>query len=377
MLLLLDCIYKIASLNASVYNSISRSCKQLSFIAQVNKNAYMQMFLTRCYGIVVNNCRGGCSSYRFNCTSCKNKITTWRLPNKHIHSKNDEQLIIKDTSVWYYNDEIHRDGGPALITKENTSWYHHGKLHRGGGLPAVDDVEHKKWYTHGLLHREDDLPAVIDKGVEYYYIQGLLHRHGGLPTIVGKDTTSYHVMGKLHRDNDLPAMIDPVCTKWYCHGMLHRKNGPAILYSNGNEEYYIKGVHHRANDKPAVIFDNMRIWKLHGIEYRREGLAIKEYDDTLIGYSDDQCYFDFATSGHQLYKEIIPAPHNELKPLTCSDGTLRWYFEGRLHNDHGPAVVYPDGRTEYWKHDTQLDSVTMRPLEIIYDDDVVVPQQPI
>lgn len=34
-------------------------------------------------------------------------------------------------------------------------------------------------------------------------------------------------------------------------------------------------------------------------------------------------------------------------PVTDSDGTQKWYQDGKLHRDDGPAVIYPDG-TQYW-----------------------------
>lgn len=37
----------------------------------------------------------------------------------------------------------------------------------------------------------------------------------------------------------------------------------------------------------------------------------------------------------------------EAASVTAGDGSIRWYREGRLHREDGPALVCPNG-TEYW-----------------------------
>jgi hypothetical protein len=32
-----------------------------------------------------------------------------------------------------------------------------------------------------------------------------------------------------------------------------------------------------------------------------------------------------------------------------ADGTRRWYLDGLLHREDGPAVLYPDGGREWWR----------------------------
>jgi hypothetical protein len=36
------------------------------------------------------------------------------------------------------------------------------------------------------------------------------------------------------------------------------------------------------------------------------------------------------------------------------DGEIFWYNkEGEVHREDGPAVIYPDGRVEWWWHDDE------------------------
>lgn len=39
---------------------------------------------------------------------------------------------------------------------------------------------------------------------------------------------------------------------------------------------------------------------------------------------------------------------NKVKQIKSPDGTIRHIKDNKLHNAEGPAVVYPDGRQEYY-----------------------------
>ena len=38
----------------------------------------------------------------------------------------------------------------------------------------------------------------------------------------------------------------------------------------------------------------------------------------------------------------------QVKKYTSTDGTVRYMKDGKLHNWEGPAVIYPDGKEEYF-----------------------------
>jgi hypothetical protein len=39
--------------------------------------------------------------------------------------------------------------------------------------------------------------------------------------------------------------------------------------------------------------------------------------------------------------------------VTLPDGTQKWYHNNTLHRNDGPAVIYPNGRTEWYLHGVQ------------------------
>ena len=38
----------------------------------------------------------------------------------------------------------------------------------------------------------------------------------------------------------------------------------------------------------------------------------------------------------------------DVRKITSPDGAIRYIKDGKLHNADGPAVVYPDGKEEYY-----------------------------
>ena len=38
----------------------------------------------------------------------------------------------------------------------------------------------------------------------------------------------------------------------------------------------------------------------------------------------------------------------DVRKITSPDGAIRYIKDGKLHNSDGPAVVYPDGKEEYY-----------------------------
>ena len=43
--------------------------------------------------------------------------------------------------------------------------------------------------------------------------------------------------------------------------------------------------------------------------------------------------------------------NKQVYEVTIEDGTTIWRLNGMLHNEHGPAAIYPDGTVEYWQND--------------------------
>ncbi len=343
MLLPLDCIYEIALGDPSAYNSISRSCKHLAIMLNTYKHDHMKLFLI--FGQINSvGCDHICDNHICNISYqyCKDTIIGWRLPNKNLHSKNDEGVIFNGTlTVWFYNGVLHRDDLPAMIHKTNNNytetWYNHGKIHRDHDKPAIvsRDIT-MQWYRHGKLHRDNDLPAVEWHYVKYWYMNGEIHRGDDKPAAVYTNgTKEWYWHGKQHRDNDLPAYEGFGGDKhWYLHGVCHREVGPAIV--NGvNESYYIQGKLHRGDDLPAVIAGTKSVWYHHGEVHREGGPAI-------VDGATEQYYVN-----GQLHREgNLPAL---ISPLT-----IKYYVNGNLHRDDGGPAVITVGGKKKWYHKGRL-----------------------
>jgi hypothetical protein len=39
---------------------------------------------------------------------------------------------------------------------------------------------------------------------------------------------------------------------------------------------------------------------------------------------------------------------SQVKRYNATDGTVRFIKDGKLHNTDGPALIYPDGKEEYY-----------------------------
>jgi len=168
--------------------------------------------------------------------------------------------------------------------------------------------------------------ANLDGDVCYYYKDNLHALHK--PARVQADgTEEWFRNGLRHRTNevklrwvdgiqvweelDQPAYTRPDGYKsWWSNGLLHRENDkPAIIDSNGTQFWYSNGLQHRENDMPAVV----------------------HLDGTVV-------YYSFG----EMHRE------NDMPAYIMSDGTRFWYANGLLHRLIGPAVIYPDGKAEYW-----------------------------
>ena len=142
-----------------------------------------------------------------------------------------------------------------------------------------------------------------------------------LEEIILDDRTEYRLNGKLHNDNDLPAIVyNDGTLMWFKNGLMHRVNGPAFISLTGTEYWYQNGEYHRDNDLPAITWANgTRMW------YQRGKLHRNDSGGSGSGRNDGPAIID----------------HN---------GTKYWYLNDKLHRDDGPAIVYLDGREEYYHH---------------------------
>lgn len=136
--------------------------------------------------------------------------------------------------------------------------------------------------------------------------------------------------------------------KWILNGKLHRNFGPALKTRLGYEEWNHFGKKHNING-PAIIYPNGdKEWWINGNllsteidgtrKYFREGILHKEGGPAI---KDKHCNFWYYQKG------IL---HREDGPAVCWKGNLFWYRNGVLHREDGPALMYNDGYNEFWEH---------------------------
>lgn len=149
----------------------------------------------------------------------------------------------------------------------------------------------------GTLHNENGPAIERADGTKEWYIDGKRHRDGGLPAIERKNgDREWYVNGELHRDGDLPAIDTRERKAWAVHDKFHRIGGPALEFDHGSKIWIVNGKKHRDGGLPAV---------------------------------------------------------------EAKDGTRKWYRNGQLHREDGPAITKPDGTEEWWKNDVHLDAATV------------------
>jgi len=122
---------------------------------------------------------------------------------------------------------------------------------------------------------------------------------------------------------------------WYLNDQLHREDGPAVEYATGDKCWYLNGVRHR-EDGPAVEFaDGTKCWWLNGIEYPE-----KEYWNQLKPVKELTVAEIESLLGYKVkVVKFVEVDEN---------GTKKWYLDGKLHREYGPAIENADGSKSWW-----------------------------
>jgi hypothetical protein len=256
--------------------------------------------------------------------------------------------------VEYYPQNLTENTGAEL--KENLEnggyqWIRDGNIHRTGDRPAVlteyDDESNYEWYLHDLRHREDNMPADIyytRNSIDYMWcFWDIRHRDGDMPAIIStdkdgltftqkrwfKDGNEYFPFSSdgdtrtfnVTRVDELDRQIDNNRTViWRLAGSSTVHNlgdNPAIILPYGEKMWSKNGRLHRDHDLPAIITSNgFRYWRRNGEKYNLS--VMKTLQD-----------------GTKMWIRINDDPDDET--------------EVKHREDDLPAVIYPDGRREWWK----------------------------
>lgn len=272
----------------------------------------------------------------------------------------------------------HNENGPATTHKNGDKTYNiNGKLHRDNG-PAIDWSNKKKWYKNGILHRDNGPAIEYGRGPNkwcLWYENGLKHRDNGPAVICTNGYEKWYKDNKIHRNNG-PAITHSDGTKmWYKDGLRHRDDGPAIEWANGDKVWYKDGKIHR-EDGPAVIYsDKNKVIALferpefkkiktssYEVERNKKGeknnyIVIKKQIKNLE-YKEERWY-----KNGKLHREDGPAviinndkywykngrKHRLNDPaIELANGNKYWYKNGKLHKEDGPAKIIDDGAQKQW-----------------------------
>ena|SRR5271165_536452 len=120
--------------------------------------------------------------------------------------------------------------------------------------------------------------------------------------------------------------------RWKLNGKLHNQNGPAIEFADGTKVWYLDDKCHRSEIDPKT------------------GLSLP-----AIEWSDGSK--DWYHHGKVHRYEIDPETGLSLPAVIYVDGSKYWYNNGVRHCDDGPAIVHPDGRSQYWLNGRHLNKL--------------------
>jgi hypothetical protein len=134
-----------------------------------------------------------------------------------------------------------------------------------------------QYSRYNLIEIQDIFTTNTDG--EYRLPNGMLHRNGDLPAVVSMEEEHWYQYSMRHRDGDLPAIVNHELKtyEWYKYGKRHRDGDkPAIIIlQKSSETWYYNGMIHRDGDLPAVIYVNYYTgWYKYGKKHRKDKPAV-------------------------------------------------------------------------------------------------------
>lgn len=123
-------------------------------------------------------------------------------------------------------------------------------------------------------------------------------------------------------------------TKYTKNKQIHRDKFKPALIINKKEQYFI-------NDSEYKLSEN----KEYIINFNKHSNSQQEIFPIRISYKDN-CFFSFL---HQpTHKEILENGTVQFKTMMFSKYCVRLKTTELLHNYPEPAIIYPNGDTEYF-----------------------------
>ena len=237
---------------------------------------------------------------------------------------------VDGVSNWYKDGKLHREDGPAVRLRDGKVFYY------------FDNVKILSKEVLDILVRNKDNILQCSKSTsdEQYLSDGLHH--------VKYNQSDYFVFiknGKRHND-DGPAFICNNVSYWK-NGKLHREDGPAVECDMDPCQYFLNGIEYNKEEfyKKIMNKKNPAVKeKVYTVEEFNR-LPINERTGCLKHSSGDKRWFKEG----KLHREGGPA-------IEFVDGEKRWFKEGKLHREDGPAIEWADGYKEFWLKDVSYSS---------------------
>lgn len=203
-------------------------------------------------------------------------------------------------------------------------------------------------------------------GAKYFSYQGgcwhfydekkRLHRYGG-PAEIERSRISWMLNGEFSR-LDGPAYISPKVLTWVVRGKWHRTDGPAFVYRAMEDTtfFYINGKEMtREEYEKHFEIKESRIMDLVESPFRKHGHTFVDYKRLATPAEAAQKVYSVEET------DDVIAYKNKAKRLNRVGGPAlirkhtqwgvlnKWYQNGKLHREDGPAVEAKNGSLKIWQ----------------------------
>jgi len=281
----------------------------------------------------------------------------WHLNGKLHREDGPAKEYPTGSKYWYQNGKLHREGGHAFEDPETKTWWINDKRHCLDG-PAVECADGtKEWWIDGENYSEEEFTkkVVIMSMKEFDNLSYVPKDFTGVCKIKRDKSTHYYKDGKHHREDGPAIEYSHGAKEWYLNGKRHRIDGPAVEYANGGKEWWVEGKKYSEEEfTKKVASMNVKEFELQGdVPKDFTGICkikdIKQtryYKDGLLHREDGPAAIK--EDGSNWWWSINGKPHREDGHAVQYNGNKHWYQHGERHREDGPAIEYANGSKSWY-----------------------------
>lgn len=323
----------------------------------------------------------------------KDKI--WKKIVENWEDRADDLFIELEN----YIKQLTKDGDNLYVKfsgKEGEEYYKNGKLHNDSGYAILFPWGVKEWYKDGKLHREDG-PAVVTKDAVRYYLDNrnyakktwekkVAELKNGPQTLKSKEVfelskEKQELFDKLRQDKNwsylLPSKVIDISQKndayvyfkyknnnneyvesWMMNGKYHRIDEPAFICDNGEKYWYQNNNLHRLDGPADERYNGYWVNGIYllkdqfEIEQQKRKDLVKKHNYVVVDWID---VIDFKEDEKEKTLYINTTVRHAAHETNAKNGnSKRWFKNGVLHREDGPAVVWDNGSCHYWLNGKNL-----------------------